>query len=149
MESVLRAAAVYLFLLLLFRIAGKRTLAQMSPFDVILLLVIGESTQQALLGEDFSLVNAFLVIGTLVGLDIFLGWARQTSPAVEKLLEEPPLVIVVDGKPLKDRMAREHLDEADVLHAARESQGLARMEDIRYAVLEPGGGISVIPVKDK
>lgn len=146
MDSVLRAAAVYLVLLLLFRLAGKRSLAQMSPFDMILLLVMGEATQQALLGEDFSLVNAFLVLGTLVGLDIFLGWARQASPAAEKVLEEPPLVIVVDGQPLRDRMAREHVDEADILHAARQSHGLGRMEDIRYAVLEAGGQISVIPV---
>jgi len=145
MESILRAAVVYLFLVLLFRIAGKRTLAQMSPFDVILLLVIGESTQQALLGEDFSVANAFLVIATFVGLDVLLGWARQRSAAVDHVLEEPPLVIVVDGKPMRDRMARERVDEADILHAARDAHGLCRMEQIRYAVLESGGGISVIP----
>lgn len=147
MESILRAAAVYVFLMLLFRIAGKRTLAQMSAFDVILLLVIGEATQQALLGEDFSVANAFLVISTLVGLDILLGWARQARPAVERALEEPPLVIVKDGKPLTERMLKERVDEADILHAARQSHGLSRMDQIRYAVLEPGGGISVIPAE--
>lgn len=146
MESILRAAAVYVFLMLLFRIAGKRTLAQMSAFDIILLLVIGEATQQSLLGEDFSVANAFLVIGTLIGLDILLGWAKQTRPEVERALEEPPLVIVRDGKPLTERMVKERVDEADILHAARQSHGLSRMEQIRYAVLEPGGGISVIPV---
>lgn len=145
MESVVRATLVYLFLMVLFRIAGKRTLAQMSAFDVILLLVIGEATQQSLLGEDFSLTNALLVIGTLVGLDIFLGWAKQSSPAVERVLEELPLVVVVDGKPLRERMAKEHLDEADILNAARKTHGIGRMEQIRYAVLEPEGGISIIP----
>ena len=145
MESVVRATLVYLFLMVLFRIAGKRTLAQMSAFDVILLLVIGEATQQSLLGEDFSLTNAMLVIGTLVGLDIFLGWAKQSSPAVERVLEELPLVVVVDGKPLRERMAKEHLDEADILNAARKTHGIGRMEQIRYAVLEPEGGISIIP----
>src|SRR5690606_5855143 len=108
------------------------------------LLVIGESTQQALLGEDFSVANAFLVIATFVGLDVLLGWARQRSAAVDHVLEEPPLVIVVDGKPMRDRMARERVDEADILHAARDAHGLCRMEQIRYAVLESGGGISVI-----
>lgn len=145
MEPVLRAAVVYLFLMVLFRIAGKRTLAQMSAFDVILLLVIGEATQQSLLGEDFSLANAFLVIGTLVGIDVSLAWAKHRSKAVEDVLEEPPLVIVVDGRPLRERMDKERIDDADVLHAARESHGLERMEQIRYAVLEAGGGISVVP----
>ena len=147
MESVIRAVAVYAFLMLLFRIAGKRSLAQMTGFDVILLLVMGEATAQALLGEDFSVVNSFLVIGTLVFLDIFLGWAKQASPELEQVLEHPPLVIVKDGKPLLDRMAREHVDEADVLHAARQAHGIGRMEQIHYAVLEASGGISVIPVE--
>jgi len=145
MESVIRAALVYLFLMVLFRIAGKRTLAQMSAFDVILLLVIGEATQQSLLGEDFSLVNAFLVIATLVGMDILLSWVKHRSKTAERLLEETPLVIVVDGKPLRERMDMERIDDAEILHAAREVHGLERMDQIKYAVLESGGGITVIP----
>lgn len=145
MESILRAAVIYAFLFLLFRLAGKRTLAEMSAFDAILLLVIGEATQQALLGEDFSLLNAGLVIATLVALDVMLATFKQRSRVVEKLLDEPPLIIVDHGRPLLDRMRKERVDEADVLHAARERHGIVAMEQIRYAVLEGSGGISIVP----
>lgn len=146
MESILRAAIVYAVLLVLFRIAGKRTLAKMSAFDAVLLLIIGEATQQALLGEDFSITNACLVIGTLIGIDVLLAWAKHKRPAIDRLLEEPPMLIVIDGKPLLERMQKERVDEADILHAARQAHGIGRMEEIRYAVLESDGGISIIPV---
>lgn len=149
MDSVLRAIAIYLFLLLIFRIAGRRTLTQMTNFDLVLLLLIGESTQQGLLGNDFSLTNAFLVVMTLVGLDIGISLGKQRSPQLEKLVEGVPLVIVEDGKPLKDRMDKARVDESDVLVAARTLQGLERMEQIKYAVLERSGGISIIPKQDK
>jgi uncharacterized membrane protein YcaP (DUF421 family) len=79
MDSVLRAAAIYLVLLVLFRVAGRRTLSEMTSFDFVLLLVIGEATQQALLGEDFSLINAVLVIITLIMLDVLISWVTQRS----------------------------------------------------------------------
>ncbi len=149
MDSVLRAIAIYIFLLLIFRIAGRRTLTQMTNFDFVLLLLIGESTQQGLLGDDFSLTNAFLVIMTLVGLDIGISLWKQRSPQLEKLVEGVPLVIVEDGKPLKHLMDKARVDESDVLVAARTLQGLERMDQIKYAVLERSGGISIIPKQDK
>jgi uncharacterized membrane protein YcaP (DUF421 family) len=145
MDSVLRAGAIYLVLLVLFRIAGKRTLSEATTFDFVLLLIIGEATQQALLGEDFSLTNAFLVIVTLIGIDIGFSWWEQRWPPLGKWLEGVPLVIVEQGQPLHERMKRVRVSEADVLTAARELQGLARMEQIQYAVLERSGGISIIP----
>jgi uncharacterized membrane protein YcaP (DUF421 family) len=145
MDSVLRAAAIYLFLLVLFRIAGKRTLSDTTTLDFVLLLIIGEATQQALLGEDFSLTNAFLVILTLIGLDIAMSLHQQRWPGCERWLEGEPLVIVDQGQPLRERMKRVRVSEEDILTAARERQGLARMDQIQYAVLERSGGISIIP----
>ncbi|MDP9372336.1 MAG: DUF421 domain-containing protein [Chloroflexota bacterium] len=145
MDSVLRSAAIYVFLLVIFRIAGRRTLSEMTSFDFVLLLIVSEATQQGLLGNDFSLTNAFLVILTLIGLDVTLSLWKQRSPRVEKLLDGVPMVIVEDGRPLKDRMDKARIDEEDILTAARELQGLARMDQIQYAVLERSGGISVIP----
>jgi uncharacterized membrane protein YcaP (DUF421 family) len=145
MDSVLRAAAIYLVLLVIFRISGKRSLAQITTFDFILLLIIGEATQQALLGENFSLTNAFVVIVTLVGFDIALSLLKPHIPRLERWLDGLPLVIVEDGKPLKERMDKARVDESDVLTAARELQGLERMDQIKYAVLERSGGISIIP----
>ncbi len=145
MESVLRGAAIYVFLLVIMRISGKRSFAEITTFDFVLLLVIGETTQQALLGEDFSLTNAFIVIATLVGIDIALSLWKQRSKWFARLLEGRPLVLVADGEVLKDRMDEVRVDVDDILAAGRELQGLERLDQIKYAVLERNGGISIIP----
>lgn len=145
MDAVLRAMIVYGALLLIFRIAGRRTMAQMTNFDFILLLIISESVQNAMIGNDYSLTNGLLVVLTLVGLDILLSLWKQRAPAVERWLDGLPTVIVHQGRPLRDRMAWARVDEEDILQAAREKQGLRRMDQINYAVLEVSGGISIVP----
>jgi uncharacterized membrane protein YcaP (DUF421 family) len=145
MDSVLRAGAMYLVLLVVFRIVGKRTLAQITPFDMVLLLIIAESTQQALVGPDYSIVNAVLVIVTLVAIDIGLSRWRHHSRRVEKILDDMPVVLVERGRPLQTRLDRERVDASDILEAARRQQGLERMSQIKYAVLETNGEISIIP----
>ncbi len=147
MDSVLRAVTIYVALMLIMRVAGKRSLAQITTFDFVLLLIIGEATQQALLGQDFSVTNAIIVIVTLVGLDIALSLIKRHSKTIDKVLDDVPLVIVEDGVALKDRMAKARVDEQDVLNAARHLQGLERLDQIRYAVLERSGGISIVPKK--
>jgi uncharacterized membrane protein YcaP (DUF421 family) len=148
MDTVLRGLSVYIFLLIIFRISGKRSLGQVTSFDFVLLLIIAETTQQALLGDDYSVTNAFLLIGTLFGVDIGLSLLKQRSAKLDQLLEGAPLVIVEEGKPLKDRMDKARVDEDDILHAARELQGLERMEQIKYAVLERNGDITVVPKQE-
>jgi uncharacterized membrane protein YcaP (DUF421 family) len=148
MDAVLRGLSIYVFLLMIFRISGKRSLGQVTSFDFVLLLIIAETTQQALLGDDYSVTNAFLLIGTLVGLDIGLSLLKQRSAKLDRLLEGAPLVIVEEGEPLKDRMDKARVDEEDILHAARELQGLERMEQIKYAVLERNGDITVVPKQE-
>jgi uncharacterized membrane protein YcaP (DUF421 family) len=145
MESVLRAVAIYVFLLLIFRITGKRSLAQITAFDFVLLLIIGEATQQALLGDDFSVINAWIVIGTLMFLELGLSLVKEWFPKLDRLLESAPLIVVDHGRVLKDRMSQERVDLSDVMAAAREHHGLERLEQIKYAVLERSGGISIIP----
>jgi uncharacterized membrane protein YcaP (DUF421 family) len=144
-DSVLRAGVMYLVLLVVFRIVGKRTLAQITPFDMVLLLIIAESTQQALVGPDYSIVNAVLVIVTLVVIDIGLSRWRHHSRRVEKILDDMPVVLVERGRPLQARLDRERVDASDILEAARLQQGLERMSQIKYAVLETNGEISIIP----
>lgn len=145
MDVVLRALAVYLFLLLVFRIAGRRTLMEMTSIDLILLLILSEATQNAMIGNSYSVVNAFLVIITLVGVDIVLSQLKHRSPVLERWLDGLPMVIVDHGRPLKDLMDRARVDEDDVMASARSSHGLERMDQIKYAVLESSGGISIIP----
>ncbi|KSF62564.1 DUF421 domain-containing protein [Pseudomonas aeruginosa] len=144
MDSVLRAAALYLVLLVLFRIAGRRSLTDITTFD-LLLMIIGEATQQALLGDDFSLVNAVLVIVTLIVIDVGLSLLKLRHPKLDTLIEGSPTLIVEYGRPLHARLAEARLREEDILLAARETQGLERMEQIRFAILEKNGKISIIP----
>lgn len=145
MDSVLRAAAMYGFLLLIFRIMGKRSLAQITAFDFVLLLIIGEATQQALLGQDFSFINACIVIGTLMLLELAMSYAKDRFPRLDPVLDSVPLVIVEDGRLLDRRTAHERVDIDDILAAARELHGLERLDQIKYAVLERNGGISIVP----
>ena|SRR5687768_7988836 len=145
MESVIRAAVVYLLLLVLFRIAGRRSLAHITTFDLVLVLVIGEATNHLLLGEDYSFTNAFLVIGVLIGLDIVFSHIKQRSRAFDRLVDGMPMILVENGSPLAERMQRARVGEDDVLSAARELQGLERMDEIKYAVLENDGHITIIP----
>ena len=145
MDTVLRAAVVYLLLLALVALAGKRTLGEMTTFDFVLLLVIAEATQQGLLGQDYSVTGAALVILTLVGIDIALSLVKARYPRMNRLAEGRPVVIVEDGKMLEERVRKERVDEEDILEAARRLQGLERLDQIKYAVLERHGGISIIP----
>jgi len=148
MDAVIRAAVVYLFLLALFRIAGQRALSQVTTFDLVLLLIISEATQQALIGNDNSMTHAALLIMTLVGLDILFSLIKQRSKRVRRILEDAPLVLVDDGKLLRERMDKVRVDEDDILEAARGCQGLERLSQVRYAVLERSGTITIIPVAD-
>ncbi len=145
MDAVLRALAIYVVLLVVFRVAGKRSLAQITTFDFVLLLVIGEATQQALLGEDFSLTMGLLVIATLLTLDRVLDYIGYRFPRAGKLMDSAALILVDDGRPLEDRMVKEHIGEQEILEAARQTHGLESMSQVKYAVLEKNGTISIIP----
>jgi uncharacterized membrane protein YcaP (DUF421 family) len=145
MDAVFRAAVIYVFLLIIFRIAGERTMASMTTFDFVLLLIIAEATQQGLIGDDFSMTKTMLVIVTLVGIDIGFSLLKDRSRLFHKMIEGVPLVIVENGRMLDDRMRWARIDAEDVLQAARERQGLERLEQIKYAVLERTGEISIIP----
>lgn len=145
MDAILRGTAVYLFLLVVFRLAGKRTLNKITTFDAVLLLIISESVQQAMIDTDNSMTNAFLLILTLVGLDIGLSCWKQRSRRLTKLLDGVPVVMIENGELHRDRMARERVDEADILASARELQGLERLDQIKHAVMEGSGTISIIP----
>ncbi|HYD98994.1 MAG TPA: YetF domain-containing protein [Alphaproteobacteria bacterium] len=145
MEPILRSLALYVALLVFMRIAGRRTLGEMTPFDLVLTLIVSEATQQALIGEDNSLVTALLVIGTLLGADIVMSLVRTRWPKVETMVEGAPLVVFADGAPIEEVMRRLRIGVDDILAAARSTQGLERLDQIKYAVMETGGSISIIP----
>ncbi len=147
MDQVLRAAVIYGVLLVLFRIAGKRVLAKATSFDLGLLLVISEAVQNALVGLDHSITNAVVVVATLVLLDVGLSFGKQRFPLVERVIDGEPLVLLRDGVPLRERLARERIHVEDILTAGREQHGIETLGEIKHAVLERSDGISVIPYR--
>ena len=145
MDAVVRAVVIYVFLLVLFRVTGRRTLAQITTFDFVLLLIIAEATQQGLLGNEFSITNALLVILALLGLDLLSQGLSRRWRSFDRWINGLPLVLVEDGRLIDDRARKAGFLEDDILEQARASQGIERMEQIKYAVLERDGSISVIP----
>ena len=145
MSSIFHAASVYVVLLVIFRVAGKRTLNDMTTFDLVLVLIISEAVQQGMVGSDNSLTNAFLLVVTLVSMDILLSVLKHRFPGFGQALDGRPVVIVRDGELLERVAARERVDEEDVMSAARCLHGIEHMTQIKHAVLEAGGKISIIP----
>lgn len=145
MDIVLRAAAVYLFVLLLVRVRGKKSINQLEAFDFVLLLIISEATQQAMLGDDFSVTNGVLVVASLISVDLLLSLGKQHVPRLDRVLSGMPTVLMADGKLLHDAMQTEGIDEDDIMEAARSSQGLERLDQIRHVVMERNGSLSIIP----
>ena len=145
MESVVRMAVVYVVLLVMLRFSGKRTLAEIDTFDFVLLLIISEATQQAILGNDFSLTNAFLTIATILFINMTLVIIKERWQGFEAYTEDVPLVLVADGRPIPDRLKKARMQADEIMQQARSTQGLERMEQIKYAVLERNGSLSIIP----
>jgi uncharacterized membrane protein YcaP (DUF421 family) len=145
MDSVIRGVAVYLFLMIIFRLSGKRTLYQATTFDFVLLLIIAETAQQALLGNDFSIVNSFVLIVTLIIMDIAMSILKEKFKSFDKAADGCPVILLDNGKLHRERMKRARVDEQDIMESARELQGLKNLDEIKYAILEKSGGITVIP----
>src|SRR5690606_13189636 len=149
MDSLLRSLAIFAFLLIMLRLAGQRTLSEMTSFDFVLLMLLSETAQQAMLDMDFSLTNSLLLIAALIGVSVLLSIVKFKFPRIEKWLDGTALIVVENGQPLRDRMRKARVDEEDIMEAARELQGLERIEQIKYAVLERGGNITIIPVRSQ
>lgn len=145
MVPVVRAVAVYVFILVLLRVMGKRTLGEITAFDFIVLLIVSEATQQAMTGNDFSVTNAIILVLTLVLLQRGADWISDRSHHVDRVLNDLPVIVVENGEPKQEWLERNGLTEDEVLEEARRNQGIGSMEEIRYAVLERNGSISVIP----
>ncbi|WP_455427152.1 DUF421 domain-containing protein [Dryocola sp. LX212] len=149
MDNVLRAIGMYILLMIVLKIAGRRTLLEMTSFDFILLLIISEATQQALLGNDFSFTGAAITIITLIAMDILFGKIKEWFPRVELFIDGSPIILVEHGRPLSKRMRKAGITLDDVLSSARITQGLERMEQIKFAILEKNGKIAIIPAEEK
>ncbi len=145
MDSVLKALIVYAVLWALIRVSGRRALAEMSTFDFILFLIIGGATQRALIGQDYSLINAFVVVATFIVVDAVVGLLERRFPAFVKVEKGIPMILVENGRLLTNRLQWARVSRDQVLEAARSLHGLESLEQIKFAILEANGDISIIP----
>lgn len=145
MDSVLRALVMYAFMWLVFRINGKRSLSQVTTFDFVLLLIISETTQQAMVDDDRSMTHAFLLVVTFFTIELGLSHLKRWSPSAGRVIDSSPVLVFANGRTLPEPLNNERLEEADILEAARENHGLERLDQIKYAILECGGQISIVP----
>ena len=143
MDLVLRAIVIFGFVLLLTRVIGKRELSSLQPFDLILLIVLGDALQQGLTQDDYSLTGSVLVVGTIAVLQVFVSWVSYRFPRARPILEGEPVIIVQDGKVIERNLKRERLTVDEVTEEARKQQ-IAHLSEVRWAVLETSGQISFI-----
>jgi uncharacterized membrane protein YcaP (DUF421 family) len=143
MDTVLRVAFVYGFLIVALRVMGKRELGKMSPIELVMLLLVPELFQQALVGEDFSMTTAIVAVSTLFTLVFAMSMITHRFQRVEKLVSGEPAVLVRHGKLVKEALDNERVSPEE-LFAEMHAAGVERLEQVRWAILEDGGKISII-----
>jgi uncharacterized membrane protein YcaP (DUF421 family) len=147
MDIVLRGVFVFAFLYVLMRMIGRRELSTLEPFDLILLIVLGDAVQQGLTQDDYSLTGAFLAIGTIAILQVAVSYANFRFPKLRPVLDGEPIVVVQGGEPIEKNLRRERVTIEDLAAAARR-QNIAKIEDVQWAVMETSGAISFIKKSD-
>jgi uncharacterized membrane protein YcaP (DUF421 family) len=143
LEKVIRSAAVYLFLLVAFRLTGKRQLGQMSSFDLIVLLIISNVVQNAMIGNDNSVTGGFIGVATILILNYGIARLVVARKGFERLIEGAPTLLIHNGKVIEQNLRRELLTR-DELMAALRRQGILSVDEVRVALLEETGAITAV-----
>jgi uncharacterized membrane protein YcaP (DUF421 family) len=144
MDLVIRATVIFFFIFLVTRVAGRRELSALEPFDLILLVVLGDLVQQGITQSDESVTGTLIVISTITLLSVAVSWVSFRSRKVRLVTEGEPLILVQDGEIIEGNLRRERLTHGDLEEEARRQQ-VASLGDIRWAILEKEGTISIIP----
>jgi uncharacterized membrane protein YcaP (DUF421 family) len=143
MDLVIRAIVVFLFVLVLTRVIGRRELSQLAPFDLILLIILGDALQQGLTQDDYSVTGAVLIVGTFAVLQVSMSWLSFRFARLRPMLEGEPLIIVQDGTPIEKNLRRERLTLEELMESARLHE-IASLDEVKWAVVERNGEISFI-----
>jgi len=143
MDLVVRAAFVYLLILAVTRVIGRRELSSLQPFDLILLVVIGDLVQQGVTQNDLSITGTVIVLATIVALQVATSYVSFRFRRMRPILDGEPIVLVEDGRVIEPNMRRERITIEDIAEEARQD-GIGSLEEIRWAVLETSGGMSFI-----
>jgi uncharacterized membrane protein YcaP (DUF421 family) len=142
-ELILRASAVYFALLLMVRVTGKRSVGQFTPFDMILLILLGSAVQNSLIGDDLSLTGGLILAATLIALNYSVGWITARSPRLHAWVEGRPVLLARDGVVMVERLRSQCLSRADFDEAMRR-KGLQDDHEIQSAWLETDGSITLL-----
>jgi uncharacterized membrane protein YcaP (DUF421 family) len=143
MDIVIRAVIMFLFVWLVTRAVGRRELSTLEPFDLILLIVIGDLIQQGVTQNDFSVTGAMLAVGTVGAMTVLFSWLAFRFPRVQPVLEGDPVILVERGKPIDRNLRMNRITREELASQARLQQ-IAHLADIDWAVLETSGNISFI-----
>ncbi len=147
MDLVVRAVVAFLFVYLLTRVIGRRELSSMEPFDLIMLVMIGDLVQQGVTQNDFSVTGALLVGATIALMTVAVSYTSFKVPRLRPLLDGEPVIVVEDGEPI-DRNLRRNRITLEELAAAARGEGIGSLDDVRWAVLETNGRISFLQKGD-
>ena len=143
MDIVLRAVALYAFVIIVIRVIGRRELSSMTPFDLILLIVLGDAIQQGLTQDDYSVTGAILAVATIATLQVVTSYLSFRFPSVRKVFEGDPIVLVDHGKFVHRNMRRERMTEEEIAEEARQQQ-ISSIDQVEWAILEANGTVSFI-----
>jgi uncharacterized membrane protein YcaP (DUF421 family) len=146
MDIVVRAIVLFGFMFLLTRIMGRRELGKLEPFDLILLIVLGDSIQQGLTQDDYSVTGAVIAVGTIALLQVAVSYSAWRFRWARGFLNGNPIVLVQDGEVIDRNLKRERITYEELVEQARGEQ-ITSIKDVQWAVFEPGGTISFIPKK--
>src|SRR5664280_3284223 len=147
-EFLIRGVVVYVFLIVLLRLTGKRQVGQLSPFDLVLLLVLSNAVQNSMNGGDNTITGGLILATTLVVLNWIVGWLTYHSKHIETFVEGMPVILIHDGKIYHESMRRVQMTQHE-LEASLRANGCAGPEEVRFAVLENNGQFTVIPKTKK
>jgi len=143
MDIVLRAIALYAFVIFVMRVIGRRELSSMTPFDLVLLIVLGDAIQQGLTQDDYSVTGAILAVATIASLQVFTSYISFRSRRASKVLEGEPIVLVDHGQIVEKNLKRERMTTDEVAEEMRQQQ-IASLDDVDWAIIEANGSISFI-----
>ena len=143
MDIALRAIVLYAFILLVTRVIGRRELSSLSPFDLILLIVLGDAIQQGLTQDDYSVTGAFIAVATIASLQVLTSWLGFRSDRARKVFEGLPIVLVEDGKIVEKNLKRERMTADEVAEEMRMQQ-IASFDEVQWGILETNGSISFV-----
>jgi uncharacterized membrane protein YcaP (DUF421 family) len=146
MDLVIRSVAVFTFIFIVTRVVGRRELSTFEPFDLILLVVMGDLVQQGVTQDDYSVTGAFIVISTMALMTVIFSYLNFRFRPLRRVMDGEPVVLLENGRPIERNLRRERLTLEEVAEKARLSQ-VESLDDVRLAVLETNGDISIIPTK--